>query len=253
MTELLYLDDTDTREFEARVERVLDDRVVLDRTAFYPTGGGQPNDTGTLVADANADGDSDGDGDTSTSETWTVTDVSKKDTVYHTLAGEPPAEGTTVTGRLDWDRRYAHMKYHTAQHLLSALLLSEYDAETTGNQLYADRAYLDCAYERFDDDDLADIESRLNDLVADAMPVRWYVMDRDEAEASLDPERTRLHLLPDSITEIRMVEIGPEDDPYDRTACAGTHVENTDELGTVEVTGRETKGGEKERVKFRLV
>ncbi|WP_224332384.1 alanyl-tRNA editing protein [Haloprofundus halobius] len=245
MTELLYLDDTDAREFEATVERVLDDRVVLDRTAFYPTGGGQPNDNGTLRLA--------GDGSDAASETWTVTDVSKKDTVYHTLSEEPPEAGTTVTGRLDWERRYSHMKYHTAQHLLSALLLSEYDAETTGNQLYADRAYLDCAYGRFDEGDLADIEARMNDLVADAMPVRWYVMDREEAEATLDPERTRLHLLPDSITEIRLVEIGPEDDPYDRTACAGTHVANTDELGTVEVTGRETKGGEKERVKFRLV
>ncbi|WP_117592041.1 alanyl-tRNA editing protein [Haloprofundus halophilus] len=245
MTELLYLDDTDAREFEATVERVLDDRVVLDRTAFYPTGGGQPNDTGTLTLAGDEPGDE--------ARTWTVTDVSKKDTVYHTLSEEPPEVGATVTGRLYWERRYSHMKYHTAQHLLSALLLSEYDAETTGNQLYADRAYLDCAYERFDEADLADIEARMNDLVDDAMAVRWYVMDREEAEATLDPERTRLHLLPDSITEIRLVEIGPEDDPYDRTACAGTHVENTDELGTVEVTGRETKGGEKERVKFRLV
>ncbi|WP_224269753.1 alanyl-tRNA editing protein [Haloprofundus salinisoli] len=245
MSELLYLDDSGAREFEATVERVLDDRVVLDRTAFYPTGGGQPNDTGTLAVGGGEAGDE--------AQTWTVTDVSKKDTVYHTLSEEPPQAGTTVTGRLDWERRHSHMKYHTAQHLLSALLLDEYDAETTGNQLYADRAYLDCAYERFDEDDLADIEARMNDLVDDAMPVRWYVMDREEAEASLDPERTRLSLLPDSITEIRLVEIGPEDDPYDRTACAGTHVENTDELGTVEVTGRETKGGEKERVKFRLV
>ncbi|WP_224447397.1 alanyl-tRNA editing protein [Haloprofundus salilacus] len=253
MTELLYLDDTDVREFEATVERVLDDRAVLDRTAFYPTGGGQPNDTGTLrLAGVDAGNDAQDDAGAA-SETWTVTDVSKKDTVYHTLSGTPPEEGATVTGRLDWERRYSHMRYHTAQHLLSALLLSEYDAETTGNQLYANRAYLDCAYERFDETDLADIETRMNDLVDDAMDVRWYVMDREEAEASLDPERTRLSLLPDSITEIRLVEIGPEDDPYDRTACAGTHVDNTDELGTVEMTGRETKGGEKERVKFRLV
>ena len=144
------------------------------------------------------------------------------------------------------------MRYHTAQHLLSALLLDEYDAETTGNQLYDDHAHLDCAYDRFTEDDLADIEVRLNDLVDATLPVRWYELDRAEAESTLDPERTRIHLLPDSITEVRIVEIGPESDPYDRTACAGTHVADTAEIGTVDVTGRKTQGSEHERVHFTL-
>jgi len=239
MTEQLYLTETGRAEFDATVERRLDDRVVLDRTCFYPTGGGQPNDTGTLAADG---------------ETWRVTDVTKKDTVYHVLAGDadPPATGTTVSGAVDWDRRRAHSRYHTAQHLLSAFLLAEFDAETTGNQIHADRAHLDCAYPRFDDADLARVEDRLNDLVDAALPVRWYELDRATAEARLDPARTRIHLLPDSITEVRIVEIGPEDDPYDRTACAGTHVASTDEVGAVRVTGRETKGSEEERVRFEL-
>ncbi|WP_101296400.1 alanyl-tRNA editing protein [Halegenticoccus soli] len=270
MTEERYLDDATVREFDATVERVAGDRVVLDRTHFYPTGGGQPHDTGTLEADG---------------AVWDVTDVRKKDTVYHSLAvdGDPPTAGTAVTGRLDWDRRYAHMRYHTAQHLLSALLLEEYDAETTGNQLYHDHAHLDCAYPRFSADDLDDIESQLNDLVADALPVRWYELDREEAEATLDPERTRIHLLPNSITRVRIVEIGgrvgadadevggrvdadageigerdglgagevaPEEAPYDRTACAGTHVSNTEEIGSVEETGRQTQGSDRERIHF---
>lgn len=225
------------REFEATVERVVDDRVVLDRTHFYPEGGGQPADRGRLVADGRE---------------WPVIDVQKKDTVYHRLEGEPPEAGTTVTGELDWERRYAHMRYHTAQHLLSALLLEEYDAPTTGNQLYADRARLDVAYERFTDEELAAITERTNELIQAAMPVRWYEMDRERAEAELDTDRTRIDLLPDSITELRIVEIGPEDDPYDRTACAGTHVENTDELGRFEMVGRETKGSGEERVSFVL-
>jgi misacylated tRNA(Ala) deacylase len=244
MTETLYLTETDRREFEATVERTLDDRVVLDRTCFYPTGGGQPNDTGVLRADG---------------DEWRVTDVQKKDTVYHVLepAGDDlpstPAEGTTVEGVLDWERRVAHMRYHTAQHLLSALLLEEYDARTTGNQLYDDHAHLDCEYERFDNDDLETIERRLNELVDDARPVRWYTMDREEAEETLDTDRTRIHLLPDSITEIRIVEIGGDGgEPYDRTACAGTHVANTEAIGTVHVTGRETKGTDEERVHFEL-
>jgi misacylated tRNA(Ala) deacylase len=237
VTELRYLDHSEDRRFEATVERSLSERVVLDRTLFYPEGGGQPADRGTLESD---DGE------------WTVTDVEKKDTVYHHVDGEAPPEGTELEGTIDWDRRSAHMRYHTAQHLLSALLLEEFDARTTGNQLYADRARIDAGYGRFDDDDLARITERMNELIDREMPVRWYGMDRDRAEAELDTDRTRIDLLPDSITELRIVEIGPEDDPYDRTACAGTHVSNTREIGRFEATGRETKGGDEERLRFVL-
>ena len=87
------------------------------------------------------------------------------------------------------------------------------------------------------------------DLIDDAIPVSWYTMDRETAESELDPERTRIHLLPDSITEVRIVEIGD----VDRTACAGTHVESTDEIGRFQITGRETKGSDEERLKFELV
>lgn len=259
MTELRYLEDSTVREFEATVERVVgDDRVVLDGTHFYPEGGGQPNDTGSLVAEDGTE--------------WRVVDVQKHDGVHHYLAdgtgetpGELPEAGSTVAGRLDWDRRESHMRYHTAQHLLSALLLEEFDAETTGNQVRADRASLDCAYPRFREEDLTLVEERMNDLVAEDRPVSWYVLRREEAEERLDPERTRLSLLPDSITEIRIVEIAGVDadrgdtddesadaDPFDRTACAGTHVASTGEIGAVTVTGRETKGSENERVRFEL-
>lgn len=233
MTEALYLESSAQRTFDAAVDRVVGDRVVLDRTCFYPTGGGQPNDTGVLSAGG---------------ASWPVVDVRKKDTIYHALDAEPPEPGTRVTGEIDWDRRFAHMRYHTAQHLLSAVLLDEYDAETTGNQLYADRARIDCAYDRFSADELADIEARLNDLVDDDLPVEWYELDRETAETELDPERTRLDLLPASITSVRIVEIGD----FDRTACAGTHVGSTGAIGAVSVTGRETKGAAEERLTFTL-
>jgi misacylated tRNA(Ala) deacylase len=266
MTEDLYLVDDTATTFEATVEHALDDRVVLDRTHFYPTGGGQPHDTGTLrVADGGTG-----------ARRWRVVDVRKKDTVYHTLdpadatgdADGLPEPGTAVVGEIDAARRRAHSRYHTAQHLLSALLLTEFDARTTGNQLYDDHAHLDAAYERFDGADLARIEDRLNELVADERPVRSYTMAREEAEATLDTDRTRIDLLPDSIAELRIVEIGaaggaeggdggegsegdaPE--PYDRTACAGTHVGDTGEIGEIVVTGRETKGSDEERVRFAL-
>jgi misacylated tRNA(Ala) deacylase len=258
VTERLYLTDDAVTTFEATVERVLSDpdRLVLDRTHFYPTGGGQPHDTGTVRA---ADGDA----------RWRVVDVEMADTVHHEVepvdgpdgAGDesdPPAlpqPGTEVVCEIDADRRAAHSRYHTAQHLLSALLLDEFDARTTGNQLYRDRARLDATYDRFTDDDLDRIEARLNDLVADGRSVSSYTMDRETAEATLDTDRTRIDLLPDSIEELRIVEIAgadPDDEPYDRTACAGTHVADTAEIGEIVVTGRETKGPDEERVRFAL-
>jgi misacylated tRNA(Ala) deacylase len=255
VTEQAYLTDATVREFTAQVTRRLDDRLVLDRTHFYPEGGGQPADHGSLRV---ADGDRE----------YRVVDVEKRDTVYHHL--EPtdgdglPAEGAAVECALDWDRRHAHMRYHTAQHLLSALLLDEFDASTTGNQLYADRARIDCEYDRFTDEDRERVAARMNELIDDALPVRWYEMDRAAAERELDTDRTRIDLLPDSITELRIVEIGGDGpagatdrdraaaDPYDRTACAGTHVTSTGTLGTTTVTGRETKGSDEERLSFRL-
>ncbi len=139
--------------------------------------------------------------------------------------------------------------------------MAEFDAPTTGNQLYDDHAHLDAAHDRFTDADLELIEDRLNELVADARPVTHYTMDRTAAEATLDTERTRIDLLPDSITELRIVEVAGLDsdgepdadaDPYDRTACAGTHVDNTEKIGELVVTGRETKGSDEERVRFAL-
>lgn len=237
MTEQRYLADSSVATFEATVERALDDRVVLDRTHFYPEGGGQPADRGTLVGDGT---------------TWQVTDVQKTDTVYHTVADDLPAEGTTVTGELDWDRRWSHMRYHTAQHLLSAVLLDEFDAPTVGNQLYRDRARIDVERSRFTETDLADVAARMNELVEAGLAVDWYQLDREEAEETLDSERTRIDLLPDSITELRIVEIRDGDDVFDRTACAGTHVRSTADIGTFEVTGRESRGSDAERLRFVL-
>jgi len=262
VTERRYLDDSSVREFDATVTAVRGTRVVLDATQFYPTGGGQPHDTGVLRA---AD------------DEYDVVDVQLTDELEHQLDLDLDGDGSVdgdeslelepgddVVGVVDDARRSAHSRYHTAQHLLSAVLLDAYDARTTGNQLYEDRARLDCEYDRFDDDDLDAVERRLNEHVDADHPVRWYAMDRDAAEAELDTARTRIDLLPDSITELRIVEIGGDgprghceradaaSDPLDRTACAGTHVTHTGEIGAVTVTGRETAGAGEERVRFEL-
>lgn len=230
-TERLYWDDQRKRTFDATVLERRDDGVVLDRTAFYPTGGGQPHDSGTIS--------------TATTD-WQVTAVEQRDEIVHVVDGGPEA-GQSVTGELDWDRRWGHMRHHTAQHLLSAILLDAFDAPTAGNQVYAERARLDCETDRLDADDLATIEARMNAYIAADHAVRAYSLSRDEAEETVDPERTRLDLLPASVDPVRIVEI----DGVDRTACGGTHVDSTGEIGAVEVTGRETGGSGRERVRFR--
>jgi misacylated tRNA(Ala) deacylase len=252
MTEQTYLEDSSARQFTTTVKRTLSDppRVVLHRTEFYPEGGGQPADHGTLVAN---------------DRELRVTNVQKRDAIYHELDDSAFEVGTTVCGNLDWPRREAHMRYHTAQHLLSALLLEEYDAQTRGNQLYVDRARIDVEHGRFDDTALTAVQTRMNELVSDARPVRWYTMDRETAETTLDTTRTRIDLLPESIDQLRIVEVGhpggadsgpveaaPGNMTYDRTACAGTHVANTNLVGTVRVTGRETGGRDRERIHFEL-
>lgn len=253
MTERRYLDDSSVREFDATVDAVRGDRIVLDATHFYPSGGGQPHDTGVLqTADTTLD----------------VVDVELTDVVEHHVDEDATAlqlePGDAITGIVDDDRRTAHSKYHTAQHLLSAVVLDTFEARTTGNQLYEDRSRLDCEHDRFTDDDLATIETRMNDLVTDDRPVRWYTMDRATAETELDTDRTRIDLLPDSITELRIVEIGGDGpsghcersdaatEPFDRTACAGTHVPSTGMIDAVTVTGRTTAGAGEERITFEL-
>jgi misacylated tRNA(Ala) deacylase len=243
VSERRYLDESAVTTFAATVEAAGPDGVVLDQTYFYPTGGGQPHDTGVLRAASDDD-------DEEASTEWRVVDVQGRETVRHVVDGAPPEPGTRVTGVVDGERRRAHSRYHTAQHVLSAVLLAEFDAETTGNQLYADRARLDCAHERFDDADLADLEAAVNDVLAADHGVSWKTLDRETAEQRLDPERTRLDRLPDSVTAVRIVEIGGGD--VDRTACAGTHVERTGAVGEFVVTGRETAGSGEERVRFEL-
>ena len=232
-TDRLYWTEPRRQSFEATITAHVGDGVVLDRTAFYPTGGGQPGDTGALEWNGT---------------TLPVTDVRTSDGIVHIVEGERPPVDTTVTGRIDWDRRWAHMRYHSAQHLLSAVLLDRFDAQTVGNQLYADRARLDCEHERFSDTDLEEIESAVSEHVHSAYEVTTEVLSRDGAESVLDPRRTRLERIPESVDPIRIVRI----DDIDATACAGTHVARTDEIGSFQITGRETGGAGRERIRFVL-
>lgn len=234
MAELIYFSDCYAKEFRARVLQVQGNRIALDRTAFYPVGGGQPSDTGTVSADKG---------------TARVVEVSKVGPeVFHTLEGPVPERGCEVEARIDWDRRYAHMRYHTAQHLLSAYFLDRHNARTTGNQISAQVASIDLDLESFDPDVLAGARDQVNLWIGRTLPVRITMMPREEALRVLNPERTRIDLLPKSISVLRIVEV----QGVDTVACAGTHVSNTSELGRFEIMKTSSKGRDRRRLEFVL-
>jgi misacylated tRNA(Ala) deacylase len=235
-TEMLFMPDVEAnyiRTWDARVTKRKGDYVMLDRTAFYPEGGGQPSDTGRLEWEGGY---------------IAVTHVSKKGVVKHVVDGDPHAVPDDVRGALDWDRRHAHMRMHTAQHLISAVVLELFGAHTVGNQLYHDRSRIDFDRSKLTDEDMGRVKARFDDLVDQAIPVRVYEMDRDEMEGRVKVGRAQLDLLPRSITRLRVVDI----EGYDLCPCAGTHVRNLGELGHIVPMGRESKGAQKERVSFTL-
>ncbi len=235
-TDMLYMPDVEAnyiREWDARVIKRKKDYVVLNASAFYPEGGGQPSDRGTLEWDGGS---------------IPVGHVQKKGVVKHIVDGDPHPVPDQVQGVLDWDLRYAHMRMHTAQHLISAVILELYDAHTVGNQLYADRSRIDFDRARLTDEDLERVKVRFDALVDAAVPVSVYEMDRGEMEEKVKVGRAQLDLLPKHITSLRVVDI----EGYDLCPCAGTHVRNISELGHLKPLGRESKGARKERVHFTL-
>jgi len=217
MTELIYFSDCYVKEFGANVTRVHGNRVALDRTAFYPTGGGQPCDTGTLYGEQGV---------------ARVVEVVKAGAeVFHSLDGPIPKQGSRVEASIDWDRRYAHMRYHTAQHLLSAYFLDHHEARTVGNEISTAGASIDLDLDSLDPDSLKRASDQINLWIGKSLPVRITLMPREDALRMLNPQRTRIDLLPRSVTTLRIVEV----QGVDVVACAGTHVGNTSELGHFQI------------------
>ena len=236
MTELLYLDDSYLREFDAVVTDRRDGAVVLDRTAFYAGGGGQPNDEGTL---------------SSGNRVWRVTRVGKDGgAVVHTLeGGELPEQGTTVHGSLDWERRYRLMRTHTALHVLCGVVFREYGALVTGGNMGTDKARMDFELEDLNPERVARIEALANDRIAAGLDVSWRSLPRAEAFAIPDLIRTKINLLPQGIEQVRIVEIAR----LDLQADGGTHVRNTREVGGIAVIGTRSKGRINKRLEIALV
>jgi len=229
MTDQLYLRDAYLKEMHATVREVRDGAVILDRTVFYATGGGQPHDTGSLTW-TEADG---------AAHSCLVTEVKKQGPdLLHTVAGDPPPVSTVVHGTIDWDRRFILMRYHTALHSVSGVIHRLFGSLVTGGQMYVDRARMDFALEDLSQVRRQAIEDETNRLLVEGHPIIVSVLPRDEAFQIPDLIRTNINLLPPAIQQVRVVNI----EGIDQQADGGTHVANTREVGRVRITKSENKG-----------
>lgn len=238
MTEAIFHTDAYKKEFAATVTEADSSRsaVVLDRTAFYAGGGGQPCDTGELRFD-----------DTSLD----VVKVKREggDIVHLLTAGSAlPEEGTAVTGMLDWDRRYRLMRTHTAMHILCGVVWRDWGAQVTGGNMEPLEGRMDFEFERMERELVEEIEAKINAEVEAARDVIVNVLPRAEAERIPDLIRTKVNLIPESITEIRTIEIVG----LDLQADGGTHVANTREVGPLKVLDYKSKGRINKRIRVGL-
>jgi misacylated tRNA(Ala) deacylase len=241
--EQLCYTDAYARSIEATVRHVeAGDAplIVLDRTVFYPGGGGQPSDRGLLLR--SADGRS-----------WTVRAARKSGAeIAHELEpddGDPPAVGDTLRVDLDWARRLALMRTHTALHALCGVVFRDHGAMVTGGNMEPGSGRMDFEFESMSGDLVDSIEAAVNVELAAEREVRVAVLPRAEAFAIPDLIRTKVNLLPEGIEQIRTIEIVG----LDLQADGGTHVANTREVGRIRVTGYESKGRINKRIRIELV
>jgi misacylated tRNA(Ala) deacylase len=234
--------DAYARAIEARVLSVdSTDRslVVLDRTVFYPGGGGQPSDRGLFLRAADG-------------RTWTVAGARRaEDDIVHQLElgdADPPRAGDDVEVELDWARRLMLMRTHTALHALCGVVWRDYGALVTGGNMEPGTGRMDFEFERLGGELVGEIEEKVNRELLAARDVRVNVLPREEAFAIPDLIRTKINLLPPGISEVRTIEIVG----LDLQADGGTHVANTSEVGQIRVTGYESKGRINKRIRIEV-
>ncbi len=234
MTELLFQTDSYLQEFEANVLSVLTDEraIILDRTAFYPGGGGQPCDFGSLrVARV----------------IYPVQKVKKQgDDVLHFLGGNDslPAAGSVSRGSLDWARRHKLMRTHTAMHVLCGTVFRDYGALVTGGDMEPLKGRMDFEFATMRGELVREIETAVNKEVAQAREIRVKILPREEAFQIPDLIRTKINLLPEGIAQVRTVEVVG----LDLQADGGTHVHNTNEVGSIRVADYKSKGAINKRI-----
>jgi len=238
-TQRLYLPNIEfayETSFHAQVTEVHEQTVALDRTLFYPLGGGQAWDTGALNG---PNGD------------LRVTEVNGKDTILHAVGENHQLEvGDEVSGIIDWQRRYSHMRMHTAQHLVSGVVYEMFDgARTVGNQINSHQSRIDFNPISFDEEMLHLLTLRVNSLIDEAHPLFDEEMSKQQVNAIMPEERTNMSLLPSSVKTLRVVTIG---EMLDLCPCAGTHVSNLNELGHISIIGKKSKGKGTQRLTYEL-
>jgi misacylated tRNA(Ala) deacylase len=236
-TDLVYLRDVDLRSFEAVVVAVDGARVALDRTAFYPTGGGQPHDIGTLAGS-------------------TVVDVRKGPSpdgmhswVWHEVDGSVPNVGDTVVGTVDDDRRFRLMRTHTAMHILCGVIWNEWKVPVTGGNMEPLSGRMDFEFDPVPEGFATRIEELVNAEIAADRSVHVDFLPRDAALQDADLIRTKVSLIPETVTDIRVVDIVG----LDKQADGGTHVHSTRDVGRVKVVKVENKGKGNKRVRIEIV
>jgi len=229
-TDLLYLRDAYLREFDGVVVNHEEQAVALDRTAFYPTGGGQPFDIGTLAGRP-------------------VTGVRKDgDLVWHTLEGDLPAIGETVEGRIDWHRRHALMRTHTALHILCGVIWNEWHVPVTGGNMEPLSARMDFEFDPLPEGFAATVEQLVNVEIAADRKIDVVFLPRSTAVEDEDLIRTKVNMIPESVKEIRVVDIVG----LDKQADGGTHVHSTKEVGRFRVLKTENKGKAFKRLRVEI-
>ena len=233
MTDILCYEDSYLKTFDATVTAVTNRGVVLDRTAFYPGGGGQPADSGTLTADGME---------------YAVKRVRRDSGQYvHEIDGdERPEVGAQISGAVDWDRRYQLMRTHTALHILCGVVWRDYGAQVTGGNMEPLKARMDFELESMSSDFAEHVEELINGEVAAERDVHVSVLPREEAFQIPDLIRTKINLLPPQIAEVRIIDI----EGLDLQADGGTHVANTREVGRIHVVGHESKGRINKRLRI---
>ena len=229
MMVLVYLRDSYVKEFTATVTGHDADKhgVLLDRTAFYPGGGGQLPDQGTLW---------NGESAYVVSKAWRGN--------VHLVDGDLPPIGCEVRGVIDWERRYKIMRTHTAMHILCGVIWRDYQASVTGGNMDVLSGRMDFEFERLAPEVIAEIEVKINIEVDAARAVKTEILPRETAFQIPDLIRTKINLLPESIKEVRTVEIVG----LDLQADGGTHVANTREVGTINISKYKSKGGINKRL-----
>ncbi len=229
--ELLYLRDAYLKSFDARVIDVRETAVALDRTAMYPTGGGQPHDTGLMNG-------------------VPITDVRKEDSlVWHTLDGAVPILGETVNVSIDWNRRHSLMRTHTALHVLCGVIWNEWRVPVTGGNMEPLSARMDFEFDPLPEGFAGTVEQLVNTALAADYPIEVSFLPRDTAIADQDLIRTKVNMIPEYVSEIRVVDIVG----LDKQADGGTHVRSTAEVGRIKMLKTENKGKGNKRIRLEIL